>query len=124
MPQWTFTCDKCFTVVGLPFGYSPTDGDVWKCDWCNTRYVAHLCNHNHNHNHDQSALQSALRVELLEVLVAGVTKACAPCGVWYKVGQIVERVDPQLGKAIKEVALGAGIAILVYQGFQYLNTRR
>lgn len=122
MQQLTFTCGKCSTVRPLPFGYSPKDGDVLKCNWCSTRYVTHLCNH--SHNYDQLTLPSAIQVELLEVLVAGVTKACAPCGVWYKVGQIVERFDPQLGKAIKETAIGVGIAILVYHGFQYLNARR
>ena len=116
--QRTLVC-KCSTMTPLPIGYIPKDGDVLMCGWCGTRYVVHLC----NHDHGQSAHQSALKEELLEVLVNGITKACPPCGVWYRVGKFVERFDPQAGKAIQEVAIGAGFLLLFIKGLQYLDKR-
>ena len=113
------TCGKCSTVTLLPVGYAPKDGDVLRCGGCQTSYAAHLC----NHDNGLSALQAAVKVELLEVLVNGISKACPECGVWYKVGKVVERFDPQLGKAIQKVAVGAGVFVLVAAAIKFLNDR-
>ncbi len=104
-------------VTALPFSYSPKDGDLIRCCWCRARYVIHLC----SHGQSQSNVQSTLRAELLEVLVTEVTKACPTCGVWYKVGEIVERFNPELGRKIKDFALTAGIALLIIKGIQYMS---
>lgn len=107
--QPTLTCGNCSRVSTLPFGYSPKDGGLLKCGWCGARYVTHLC----NHNHGLSGLQSVVETELLAVVVDEVTKACPTCGVWYKIGDIVEKVDPQAGRAIKQLAVGAGLFMLL-----------
>src|ERR1044071_6213541 len=115
--QRTFTCDNCSTTTLLPFGYSPKCGNLLKCGWCGALYVAHPC----NHNHGLSGIESVVKTQLLAVLVSKVTKACPSCGVWYKVGDIVEKVDPQAGQAIKQLALGAGIATLLILAFTSPN---
>lgn len=120
MEEFNLTCGRCSATTPLPVAYIPTDGDLLGCGWCGTRYVVHLC----NHNHGLSGLQSVVQTELLAILVGEVTKACPTCGVGYKIGDIVERVDPQAGRAIKQLALGAGIIVLLISTLSSTKKRR
>ena len=116
-----FTCSRCLATNYPLVGYVAHDGDILACFRCGTRFVVHLC----NHNHGLSGLESAIQTELLEVIegavVSAVTKACPPCEVWYKVGDIVEKVDPQAGMTIKKLAIGAGLAVLAIAAIQSLS---
>jgi hypothetical protein len=65
-----------------------------------------------------------VRTELLTILVGEVTKACPTCGVLYKIGDIVERVDPQAGMTIKEVAIIGGLVALFIAALGSSKKRR
>lgn len=117
MSQPTLMCGKCLTTTILPLGYIPNCGDVLQCAWCGAGYVAHPCQSNH---HSQSAAQGML----LEILVSGMSKACPQCGVLYRIGEFVERIDPNAGRAIKQFAIGAGIAALLIYALNSTTKQR
>lgn len=97
----TLTCGNCGGVTNL--SSIPNCGDILDCYWCKARYVAHPCQHS----------QSTAEKIALAVAVGGISKACPQCGVWYKVGEFVERFDPQTGRAIKGIALGVGVGMVI-----------
>jgi hypothetical protein len=97
----TLNCGNCGSATNL--SYVPNCGDVLDCQWCGARYVAHPCQHS----------QSTLQTIALELLVNGITKKCPQCGVWYKVGEFVERFDPPAGRAIEGVAIAVGLATII-----------
>lgn len=122
--QRTLKCGGCARTTTLPFGYAPADGDIITCGVCSTRYVVHLCNHSQGLSGLQSALASVAREELLTIVVGGVTRACPTCGVLYKIGDVVEKVDPKAGVTIKEAAIGLGLIALLVGSLVGSNKRR
>ena len=101
--QPRLNCGNCGQVTYLHPLYSPNCGDVLKCHWCSTRFVAHPCGHS----------ESSGQALALQLLVSGISKSCPQCGIAYRVGDVIERFNPSLGKAVKEVALAAGVTVLV-----------
>ena len=115
MQQPSLNCGKCSTSTALHWMYIPNETDVLSCGSCGTKYLVHKC------QHDSHPI-------LLEVVEYGlhyaISKACPECEVFYKIGEVIERVNPVLGREVKQLALGIGLAVVAFSVISYLNKQR
>jgi hypothetical protein len=113
--QPSLNCGKCSTSTPLQWMYIPNETDVLSCGCCGTQYIVHKC------QHESDPI-------LLELVGYGVhyaiSKACPQCEAFYKIGELIERVNPILGKEVKQLALGVGLVVLAFSAISYLNKRR
>jgi len=95
--------------------YIPNEADVVRCGCCGTTYVVHKCQQDSN----------PILLEVVEYgLHYAISKACPECEVAYNVGEVIERVNPVLGKEVKQLAFTVGLVVLAVSLISYLNKRQ
>lgn len=116
----TLTCAHCTRDTRYDHTYVAQDGHLLTCAWCGVRHVVHQC----STQQGLSGLETVIQTVALRVLVNEATAACPACGVLYKIGDVVEKVDPRAGQEIKQFAIVAGIVVLLVGIFSASKMRR
>jgi len=115
MQPLSLDCRNCSISIAPPWPYIPNEAEVLTCGYCRTRYVVHKC-------------QWDSHPILLAVLDYGlhyaVSRACPECEVAYNVGDVIERVNPVVGKEVKQVAFAVGLSVLAVSLISFLTKRR